>query len=50
MIPDAVAQASLAKPITARDRRRASICYVLSDLVASAAAFLIPGPGRSTTQ
>ena len=39
MIPDAVAQASLAKPITARDRRWASIRYVLSDIVASAAAW-----------
>lgn len=39
MIPDAVAQASLAKPITARDRRWASFRYVLSDIVASAAAW-----------
>ena len=39
MIPDAVAQASLAKPITARDRRWASVRYVLSDIVASAAAW-----------
>ena len=39
MVPEPVAQASLAKPITASDRRWASMRYVLADMVASGMAW-----------